>query len=343
MNGLLSTQSSQPGSCNQKIFTNKLLSKIIASVFCLVLFVTTYAQEDTLYYNKGIEKLQSRRFEEAIKLFDKAIEFNPALSVAWVDRGYAKNNLKLFEAALTDFNEAIKINPAYKRAWLNRGVTKYGLVDYNGALADYDQAIALDTNYAGAYVGRGIINEKLGKKDATCADYKMAFQLGNTTVKEKVDQCNGKTADSTNKTNAVVLDEEKKKPNLTASFLPLGKKNKDTSAAMLFILSVFKLNTAIVDSLNNKTVEDPLSYIEIILKNGANIQLKNARHGQLIVMGKVISLMFIAIFNQEQKELLVQNDIQKISFQSGDDQYEYNLKDKYAGGIKGILNTASNK
>ena len=138
------------------------------------------------------------------------------------------------------------------------------------------------------------------------------------------------------KKNIVILDGDKKEQKLTASFAKFDK-NTDTAWTILFTLSVPQPNRNIIDSLNNRTVEDSMTSIEITLKTGELIRFKKSQHGQLTLMGQVLELLFVAFLNPEQKELLSQNSIQKISFRSGDDHHEYIIKDRYADKLKDLL------
>jgi len=45
----------------------------------------------------------------------------------------------------------------------------------------------------------------------------------------------------------------------------------------------------------------------------------------------------MAVLNQEQKALLSENDIDKISFKSGNATYEYSIKNMYADKIREML------
>ena len=71
------------------------------------------------YINNGIEKGKTKKFEEAIMYFDKAIRLNPNNSRAYNNRGIAKSELKKYMGALMDFDEAIRLNPNNSNARTN--------------------------------------------------------------------------------------------------------------------------------------------------------------------------------------------------------------------------------
>ena len=63
----------------------------------------------------------------------------------------AKAHLKQYTEAIADYDKAIELDPKLAPAYMNRGVAKYNLKQYSEAIADYDKAIELDPDYAPAY------------------------------------------------------------------------------------------------------------------------------------------------------------------------------------------------
>ncbi|MEO8110584.1 MAG: tetratricopeptide repeat protein [Ginsengibacter sp.] len=236
---------------------------------------------------------------------------------------------------MADFSEAIKIDSNYKVAWLNRGATKVQTGDYKEALKDLDHTILLDSNLANAYYARGFAHEKLGNVDAACADFKTALRLGITSVQEKVDLCNGKIKGANNQKNIMVLTEEGDQQKLVALGPQLVVKVKDTLMAIVFFVMQSPTNTNVLGSLHPTLLSDSLSFIELLLANGETMRLNRVPHNQ--PLSKTEPLIFMALFDFEQNKLLAANNIQKISFHLKGDGYEYNLKDKYAAKLKGLL------
>ena len=83
------------------------------------------ARKDAEYYfEQGFAKAERKRYEEAIKDCDKAIEINPNYAKAYNNRGFAKADLQQYEEAIKDYDKAIEINPNYAKAYNNRSVAK---------------------------------------------------------------------------------------------------------------------------------------------------------------------------------------------------------------------------
>jgi tetratricopeptide (TPR) repeat protein len=149
---------------------------------------------------------------DAEKMLDDAIENNPSLPYAWMERGYYRLERGDYRGALHDYNKAVQLSPKEAEAWLNRGLAKEKLKDFSGAYEDYTKAISLipqfekawlcranvltkmqrleeavedytvailyDPDYGLAWLNRAIVNHRLGRNDAACADVEKATALG---------------------------------------------------------------------------------------------------------------------------------------------------------------------
>ncbi len=60
--------------------------------------------------------LNQRKYDEALKCFDRAIQLEPLYGVAWSDKGTALYYQKKYKDAVTSFNKALSINPEDKVA-----------------------------------------------------------------------------------------------------------------------------------------------------------------------------------------------------------------------------------
>lgn len=127
------------------------------------------AKEDfaTAHYHWGNEAYNDRKYEEAIKNFDKILELNPDFARAYDARGKAKTELgkskaklalgeskaelrnlkqaqKLYQEAIENHDKAIELNPERVLSYSSRGFTKSlraVIRDYNGMIEDYQSAI----------------------------------------------------------------------------------------------------------------------------------------------------------------------------------------------------------
>ncbi len=95
-----------------------------------------------------------------------------------VNRGIIYNRTGRFDAALADFNAALEIDPGLGEAYLNRGNSRFFQKRMEEARADYDRAIELKSrDLHAAYFNRGLAHEVLGDAAAARADFEMALRL----------------------------------------------------------------------------------------------------------------------------------------------------------------------
>jgi tetratricopeptide (TPR) repeat protein len=87
---------------------------------------------------------------------------------------YKKRDL---HGALVEFNKSIELNPDLPVAYSIRGDVKEQLGDSNGALADFKKTIELDPKEAFAYYGLGVLNRQKGDLAGSNVDFKKAIEL----------------------------------------------------------------------------------------------------------------------------------------------------------------------
>jgi tetratricopeptide (TPR) repeat protein len=78
---------------------------------------------------------------------------------------------------MENLNQALNINPNLVLAYLNRGAALDDSGDVKGAIEDYNQALRLNSNLTEAYVNRGLALAKSGDRKGAITDLKKASQL----------------------------------------------------------------------------------------------------------------------------------------------------------------------
>ncbi|RTZ05261.1 tetratricopeptide repeat protein [Flavobacterium sp. GSP27] len=114
----------------------------------------SYSDEFIKLTKEAIDLSRQFKNEEAIKLYDKAIELNPTVAQAYFNRGACKGNSFDFEGAIKDYDKAIELNPEYMKAYGNRGNAKINTLTSKGnikptseqtksACEDFNKAVSL--------------------------------------------------------------------------------------------------------------------------------------------------------------------------------------------------------
>jgi tetratricopeptide (TPR) repeat protein len=96
------------------------------------------------WFNKGVEHLKAREYDQAIGAFTTALEIMPYDHEALNNRGIAWSRKRAYQRALEDFDAALALNPDYHFAYLNRGIVWQKKRDHHRAIADYARALEIN-------------------------------------------------------------------------------------------------------------------------------------------------------------------------------------------------------
>jgi protein O-mannosyl-transferase len=97
---------------------------------------------ERIYYNRGTELGQLKRYEEAIADFNKAIATYP-FDYVYGNRATAFYLMGRYQDALRDYDRAIAINPDNANSYYDRALTYRALGDYAAAQEDLRRSCAL--------------------------------------------------------------------------------------------------------------------------------------------------------------------------------------------------------
>ncbi len=90
------------------------MKKLFFFLFVCLLYSSTFAQNADsarFYYNKGVQENTARLYAVAAKDFDKAIEFNPQFTDAYIANGEANLSMRRITEAQENFNKAYELDP----------------------------------------------------------------------------------------------------------------------------------------------------------------------------------------------------------------------------------------
>jgi tetratricopeptide (TPR) repeat protein len=118
-----------------------------------------YSDEFLKLTKQAVELSRQFKNDEAIKLYDKAIELNPTVAQAFFNRGACKGNNFDFAGAVKDYDKAIELNPEYMEAFGNRGNAKINM-----------------------FTSKGNINPTPEQTESACEDFHKAVSLGDKTI-----------------------------------------------------------------------------------------------------------------------------------------------------------------
>lgn len=119
----------------------------------------SYSDEFMMITKEALELSRQFKNEEAIKLYDKAIELNPTVAQTYFNRGAIKGNNFDFEGAIIDYDKAIELNPEYMQAFGNRGNAKINM-----------------------FTTKGNIDPTPEQTESACEDFHKAISLGDKSI-----------------------------------------------------------------------------------------------------------------------------------------------------------------
>jgi tetratricopeptide (TPR) repeat protein len=106
-------------------------------------------------------KMTSKKLEEAIISFDKALGLNPDYVQAIYDRGRALSQLEKYEEAIASYNKALKIDSNNCQACNGKGEALVNLEQYEQAVKSYDRALELNPEDKVSLVEREKLIERI--------------------------------------------------------------------------------------------------------------------------------------------------------------------------------------
>lgn len=140
----------------------------------------------TAHFHLGWLYQTNRKNDKAIAHYSRAISIKaPEFDYAPVfnNRGLALYDMRRYEQAIKSFDKAIELNPEYDEAYCNRAISHYRLATrghFEQAFADLEKAIALNGQNARAYFYLGFIHDRLGQFAQSVTNYDKALQLNET-------------------------------------------------------------------------------------------------------------------------------------------------------------------
>ncbi len=96
------------------------------------------------YVNRGVLRLRLGDLDRADADFDTALEIEPGMGEAWINRGAAMIAERHWEKGVADIDHGLTLNPQEpEKAYFNRAIAKEKLDDVKGAYFDYLKAAEL--------------------------------------------------------------------------------------------------------------------------------------------------------------------------------------------------------
>jgi protein O-GlcNAc transferase len=126
-------------------------------------------------FHLGVALTGLKRPEEAVRHYERAVALAPRLAEAHNNLGYALQLLGRDKQAIAHYERALAIRPDYAEAWNNLGNVLHLLDRDEEALAHYEKALAIQPDYAEAHWNIGNALQALGREEKAVAHYESAL------------------------------------------------------------------------------------------------------------------------------------------------------------------------
>lgn len=142
------------------------------------------------FYNLGLEYYNALNYDQAIENFQKAIDINPRLGLAYGGLGLAYYEKKDYEQSIEYYSKAIAANPA-PALYINRGVSYHAAKNYDKAAQDFTQVIQTQPTNKKAYFNRGAAYFSNNQFDKAIPDFEKVLELDPKypNAEKKLDLC----------------------------------------------------------------------------------------------------------------------------------------------------------
>lgn len=108
---------------------------------------SSLALDTTEWMSVGYSLYNLKKFEEALPVFEKALDIDADNADIWFMKGLTLADLKRYEEALCAYDKARTLDPNYGAVWHNMSKALKELKRHDDAFAAYDRAFSLDPNY----------------------------------------------------------------------------------------------------------------------------------------------------------------------------------------------------
>lgn len=136
--------------------------------------------EARMYLKRGMAELSKHDQAKASKYIEKAIDLNPELWEAWLQKGTIYAKQKYYKKAIVCYDKSISANTSSGISYYYRAIAHAALKDQAQALNDYNAAVLNSPKNAGFHLGLGNYLMDLKKYDKANVYFSKSIQLDST-------------------------------------------------------------------------------------------------------------------------------------------------------------------
>ncbi|MBD2357481.1 tetratricopeptide repeat protein [Tolypothrix sp. FACHB-123] len=170
---------------NKLPYKKDIIPKILGGIFILALTSTAglfiidgvQTKNATELYKQGNTLFELQRYQDALNIYDRAVNIRPDYAEGWYGRGNTLSALKQYQEALIAYDKAIQIEPDYLEAWSSRGFILGKLQRHQEAIASFDKALQLENNSPEIWNAKGEALSNLKQYENSIQAYDQALEF----------------------------------------------------------------------------------------------------------------------------------------------------------------------
>jgi tetratricopeptide (TPR) repeat protein len=128
-------------------------------------------------FDRALRYLDEKRYEDAIKGFDRAVELFPAFFQAMTERGHVLIAMGRAPEASADFARALELNSRYGPAIRGSGICKFQQGNYAEAVQELERAAQAEPGNATNYLFMGTAQVALDRREQARASLQKALSI----------------------------------------------------------------------------------------------------------------------------------------------------------------------
>ncbi len=134
------------------------------------------------FLNRGRFKAASKRYEEAIKYYDKAIKLNPEYAEAYNEKGNTLLILGEVDEAITSFTKATEINEKYITAWKGKEAALLMQNKQEEAIRCCDTITRIDPRNEEAWITKGFLLSDMHRFDEALKCFDISIKINPNSI-----------------------------------------------------------------------------------------------------------------------------------------------------------------
>lgn len=135
---------------------------------------------------KGIHLMADEKLEEAVRVFDQVLRFDPGNVEALLKLGYSKFHLDDYSGALAAYDKVLDIDVANAEAWNLKSLVHYQQKNYAKALDCVEKAIESDPTFGMAWYNKACYLSLLNEVPASLESLRRSIEIDVKNAKRAV-------------------------------------------------------------------------------------------------------------------------------------------------------------